>query len=232
VEGDVDGTSWYESIIPLLKANGLAPMELGTFPPGTGDFSALIQRWKAEKAEILWGNLMPDSFAILWRQCAQQGYRPKMALIGRALLDISSVEALGGNLGDGILTEAWWLPDYPYGSPPYPGSKAFAEMYEKERGLPWVMPLGAAYSQIQVIVDAVSKAGTLDVDRVNEVMPQTDVVTSLGKVHFDPKTHTCAAPVVIAQWRKTEKGWALPIVFSSIPEIKPTAEILFPLPPW
>jgi len=231
VVGDVDGTEWYNMMIPKLKEIGLTPLELGTFPPGTSDFTALIQEWKRQNAEIFWANCDVDSFTILWRQCAEQGYRPKLALVGRAVLDASSAEALGGDLAEGIITEAWWHPDFPWATPPFSGSRQFAEMYEKERGLPWVMPLGAAYAQIQIIVDAISRAGTLDPDKVNEAIGQSTIVTPLGPVHFDPETHACACDLVQGQWRKTEKGWELAIVYSKNPEIKPTAEMEFPLPP-
>jgi len=231
VEGDVDGTEWYKAIVPLLKEVGLTPLELGTFPPGTTDFTVLIQEWKRQNAEIFWANCMTDSFVTLWRQCVEQGYRPKLALVGRALLDPSCAEALGGDLAEGILTEVWWHPEFPWASPPYPGSKNFAEMYEKERNSPWIMPSGAGYGLIQILVDAIRRAGTLDPDKFNEAMLQSSVITPLGPVHYTAETHVSVQPLVMGQWRKGEKGWDLSIVYSEVPEIKPTAKMEFPLPP-
>jgi branched-chain amino acid transport system substrate-binding protein len=231
VVGDVDGTTWYERMVPKAKEIGLTPLELGPFPPGTSDFTVLIQEWKAQNAEIFWANCMTDQFATLWRQCVQQGYRPKLALVGRALLNVPSVEAVGGNLANGVVTDVFWHPDYPWGTPPFPGGRAIVDMYEKERNLPWTMTLGAGYGHIQIIVDAITRAGTLDSEKVNEAIGQSTIVTPLGPVHFDTETHGSASPAVLAQWLKTEKGWDMEIVYSDTPEIRPTMDLVFPLPP-
>jgi branched-chain amino acid transport system substrate-binding protein len=71
---------------------------------------------KKAKAEILVGSPIPPDFTVLWRQCKQMGFYPKIATIGKACLFPSAVEALGGDLPLGITTEVWWTPQHPYRS--------------------------------------------------------------------------------------------------------------------
>ena len=58
---------------------------------------------------------IPPDFTTFWKQAAQQGFKPKIAIVGKALLFPRSVEALG-ELGDGLSTEVWWTPQHPFKS--------------------------------------------------------------------------------------------------------------------
>jgi branched-chain amino acid transport system substrate-binding protein len=49
----------------------------------------------AAECEIVTGVVIPPDFATFWTQAAQQGFRPKAASIGKAILFPSAVEALG-----------------------------------------------------------------------------------------------------------------------------------------
>jgi branched-chain amino acid transport system substrate-binding protein len=48
-------------------------------------------------------------------QCNQQGYHPKAMTMAAALLFPSGVEALG-DLGEGMSSEVWWTPAFPFES--------------------------------------------------------------------------------------------------------------------
>ena len=50
-----------------------------------------------------------------WTQAAQQGYKPKTIVVGRATLFPSAVEALGP-LAKYLSIEIWWSPAHPFKS--------------------------------------------------------------------------------------------------------------------
>ena len=59
--------------------------------------------------------MIPPDFATFWAPAAQQGFNPKVVTIGKSLLFPSSVDAMGYR-ANGLTTEVWWTPDYPFAS--------------------------------------------------------------------------------------------------------------------
>jgi branched-chain amino acid transport system substrate-binding protein len=88
---------------PPTKA-GFELTDTGRFQPFTDDFSAQISAFKQAEVEIVTGNLTLPDFATFWAQAAQQGFKPKIVTIGKALLFPSSIATLGER-GDGLSTE-------------------------------------------------------------------------------------------------------------------------------
>ncbi|MBW1803632.1 MAG: ABC transporter substrate-binding protein [Deltaproteobacteria bacterium] len=112
-QNDPDGIAWGQGATAVAKPAGYNIVDFGRFPPGTSDYTSQINGWKKANVEILNSNMTPPDFAILWRQCKQLGFKPKICVAGRAGLFATAMEALGGDLGLGILCEAVWLPSYP-----------------------------------------------------------------------------------------------------------------------
>ena len=63
--------------------------------------------------------------------------------MGRALLFPSAIEAIGGDLGLGLITEIPWHPAFPFKSS-LTGKTAqeLADAYEAEKGKQWTEPIG------------------------------------------------------------------------------------------
>ena len=59
--------------------------------------------------------MIPPDFATFWGQAAQQGFKPKVVTIGKALLFPSVISSLGAR-GNGLSTEIWWTPNHPFKS--------------------------------------------------------------------------------------------------------------------
>ena len=112
---DQDGVAWAEGSRNALPAAGYEVIDLGRFPMGTNDYTTFINDWKKNNVEILFGNLAPPDFMAAWRQCLREGFTPKIATIGKALLFVSVLDAIG-EIGYGLSTEAVWHPSYPYKS--------------------------------------------------------------------------------------------------------------------
>ena len=100
---------------PIFKARGFKVVDPGRFMMTTNDFSAQIAAFKKANAEVLFGNLPFPAFSNFWGQAAQQGYKPKIATISKALLLPSAVNSLGPR-GKDLSTEVWWTPAHPFKS--------------------------------------------------------------------------------------------------------------------
>ena len=59
--------------------------------------------------------MIPPDVKTFLTQARQQGFKPKVVTVGKALLFPGAIEALG-DLGDGLSTEVWWSPSHPFKS--------------------------------------------------------------------------------------------------------------------
>jgi branched-chain amino acid transport system substrate-binding protein len=231
-----DGRGWYTLFGPALTKVGYKVVgmdkNLGLVSLETNDFSSVIKQFKDANVEILWGNCPGPFFGAFWKQANALGFKPKMVSIGRAAVFYTDVAAWGGDLPWGIGTDIWWDPslkDQPGigGTTP----KSLAERWTKETKQPFNPAIFPGYRGIQVLVDAIQRAGTLDPEKVNAALAQTDLATILHKVKFD-ENHFSRGPLVFGQWDKTDKPekWELKVVFSKHDFVQTTGTPIFPRP--
>jgi ABC-type branched-subunit amino acid transport system substrate-binding protein len=231
-----DGRGWYMLFGPSLKKLGYQVLglekNLGLMPLETTDFSSVIKQWKDAKCEILWGNCPAPFFGAVWKQCQALGFKPKMVCIGRAPLFYTDVIAWGGDLPLGIGVEVWWDPSFK-DSPGIGDTtpKTLTERWTKETGQPLNPGIGLGYRSVQVLIDAIQRAGSLDAEKVNEALSKTDLMTIAHRVKFD-ENHFSRGPLVFGQWFKTDtpQKWELRVVFSKHEFIPATAKPIFPIP--
>lgn len=229
---DPDGTVWAQEFTKKLEPMGYRVVDVGRFPYGMQDFSSFISTWKKEKVEILTGVPIPPDWATCWRQCHQQGFIPKIATIGKAILFPAAVNALGGNLPMGLSSEIWWSPWHPFKSSINNMTcEELAGLWTKDTGRQWTQPLGFDYAAFEIAVDALKRAGTLDKKKVREALVKTDLNTMVGPIHFNEKNYALT-PVVGGQWVKgTKWPWNLRITFNKErPNIPTTGKMVFPIP--
>ena len=229
------GTAWYRLFPGALEKWGAevigADKDLGLFPPGTTDFTPMIREWMDNDVEILWGNCPSALFATLWRQAHTLGFQPKMVYAARASLFYSEVLSWGGDLPLGVGTERWWDPSYQgcFGI----GDTTPQTLYERwheDTGRAVNPNIGFGYTSVQILVDAIERAGTIDGVKVNQALADTDLMTIASHVKFDENQFS-RLPLFYSQWQKTDDGeWSSEIIVSQHDFIPETAEPLFPIP--
>ncbi len=212
---DPDGQAWSGNFPALVKDNGYTINNPGLYPNGTQDFSAQISAFKADNDEIVMGVPIPPDFTTFWKQAKQQGYNPKVATIGKALLFPSSVEALG-DLGNNLSTEIWWSPAWPYTSSlTGQSAKELADQYETTTGKQWTQPIGYVEALFEVAQAAVVAAGGKDKEAIVKALSTLSVDTIVGKVNWaggnpqgpgGPIPNVAKTPLVGGQWRLVEGG--------------------------
>ncbi len=188
---------------PALQAKGFKLVDPGRFPSSLTDFSSQITAFKEGKVEILTGVVSPPTFAAFWSQAAQQGFKPKIATMAKAILFPATVEALGDG-GAGLTTEVWWSPSHPYVSA-LTGQNA-AEIcvaYEDETKRQWTQPLGFRYALFEVAADVLKR--TRDVDSresIRDAIRGTDYDSIVGHINWqgNPHPNVTKTSLVGGQW--------------------------------
>jgi len=89
-----------------------------------------------------------------------------MATIGKAILFPSAVNALGGNLPEGLTSEVWWSPSHPFKSSlTGESAKDVCDAWTKETGKQWTQPIGFKYAGFEIASDVLRRTLTLDKKR-------------------------------------------------------------------
>ena len=231
---DADGQAWEKAFPDMIKANGYTLNDPGLYPDGTTDFTSQISKFKSNDDQVLTGVPIPPDFTTFWKQAHQQGYTPKIATIGKALLFPSSVEALGG-IANNLGTEVWWTPTYPYKSS-LTGQSAqeLADAYTASTSKQWTQPLGFAESLFEVAAAAVSAAGGSDKTKVADALKTLKVDTVVGNLDWNsgPVPNVAKTPLTGGQWRKVSGSkypFDLVIVSNSLAPSIPTGGKVEPL---
>jgi branched-chain amino acid transport system substrate-binding protein len=180
----------------------------GRFQNGTQDFSAQIAAFKKDNVEIVTGVVIPPDAKTFLTQARQQGFKPKVITLGKALLFPGAIEALG-DLGDGLTTEVWWSPSHPFASSlTKQSAKELAAAYEASTGKQWTQPIGFAHGLFEVAVDALKRAKSVKAADIRDAIAATSMKTVVGDVKWGgqgPFKNVSKTPLVLGQWNKGKK---------------------------
>jgi branched-chain amino acid transport system substrate-binding protein len=158
---DADGNAFRDpktGFPPLMHKAGFKTVDGGAYPDGTTDYTAMISKFKSHDCEIFSNAPIPPDFNIMWKQSAQQGFKPKLATVAKVLLFPTDVTALGG-LAVNVATDAWWTPYHKQSSSLVPSlnSQGLSNGFQTATGKQWLQSLGTTYSLYEVAHNAFSK---------------------------------------------------------------------------
>ncbi|MDR7554114.1 MAG: amino acid ABC transporter substrate-binding protein [Armatimonadota bacterium] len=185
---------------------------------GSRDFSDIILRARAAGAEaVLAIPTPPDGFTLV-RQMKELGFNAKFYMFIRA----ADAVVWGRNLGkDGdyfSLAPGW------HHAVKYPGVRELNEKHSRAFGRPADVITGPAYATVQILADAIARAGTLERSRVRDAIAATQTTTVMGPVRFRPDG-TGVVVTVFLQWQNGRQELVWPKEFA-------TAPLQYPAPPW
>jgi branched-chain amino acid transport system substrate-binding protein len=153
------------------------------------------------------------------RQMKQLDYSPKGIVFIRGADDLSWAKALRADADYVLLSGGW------HNAVSYPGVKELNEKYRAKFGRPADMQTGPAYASVQIIADAVERAGSLDRVKIRDAIAATDLMTVTGPIKYRPNgtlIDPCDASI---QWQNGNQELVWPEKFK-------TKELIYPMPEW
>lgn len=230
---DADGQAWNGAFPGIFEAagNGYELYAPSLYDPGTTDFTALINSFKAADTQILTGVVPPPDFAAFWQQAQQLGFQPKIVSIGKAIEFPAAIEAIEDPVG--LTTEVWWTPTAPFTSN-LTGESAseLADSYTGATGKQWTVGLGFSEALFEVLQQAVVDAGGIDGAAIDAAVGAMSIDTIVGPLDFTagPYPNTATSPLVGGQWVAAEDGefpYDLQVVSNSeAPEIPSVGDVV------
>lgn len=189
------------------------------FPAGTADFSSQIAKGQQLKPDLWVGLLYPSEAIETVRQFHSMNYMPKLFVAN-------------GVSQDDFITAAGKDAEYAIGmslyepSLPSEGNKEFVKTHREKYGSDPGYYAAFGFVAGTVLEAAVKKAGSLDGEKVREVLTTLKMGTVMGKHEVDPTTYMqigVRGLLVQVQNGKREVIW---------PEEYKTAEPKLPIPAW
>ena len=214
---DADAKGWMaENAAPaVFKEKGYTLVLSDSYTPGTEDFTSIISLFKSEGCEILCGTNTAPDFTNFWKQAYQQGFQPKLASTGKALLFPQTVDAIG-DIAHGLLGEVGWDRTFPY-KDSLTGQTA-EDLWQEIEADTDMQPGPASmgmYSSLEWVVDAFKRAANPeDKNSFIEAVKTTNNTFACGKLDMtaamDPMWHPVPNVYKMAfaggQWRLSNGG--------------------------
>jgi branched-chain amino acid transport system substrate-binding protein len=230
---DADGNAWGNAgfgFPGIAPKHGYKIVDPGRFQPLSSDFTAQITAFKEANVEIVTGVVIPPDFATFWTQAGQQGFKPKIVTVAKALLFPSAVAALGPR-GDGLSSEIWWSPEHPFTSGLTNQTAAeICAAYTKATGKLWTQPLGYAHALFEVAIDSLKRAKSTSSTDILAAIVATDYKSVVGPIQWtgQPVKNVSKTPLVAGQWHVTTTETLTICENTTAPEI-PVGGALQPL---
>ena len=165
------------------------------YPILARDMSQLIQQAKEAGAEVVVSLPTNIDAMTMLKQMKELNYRPKGLIMIRAADD--PFWSVYGAIGDYVIVSINWHP-----SLTWPGVKELNEMYQAKHGKLTHPLAGDSYACIQIVADAIQRAGTLDRAKVRDAIATTDLMTVSGPIKFREDGSRIDPPLLLQQWQK------------------------------
>jgi len=192
-------TDWGEELMRLTpevaKKGGYTIVTSKSYAVGTKDFSSLIIAAKSADADIVLGVPAPPDGIALMRQIKELDYNPKVVIFWRA----AGTPLWSANLkqdGDYACFISNWDHNFKY-----PGCSELVAAYKAKHNRLPAVTVGVTYACVQILADAIKRAGTLDSNKIRDAIAATDMTTVEGPVKFRGDG-VGITPVAMMQWQQ------------------------------
>lgn len=187
-----------------------------TYSPTSTEFTSDLLAAKAAGAQILLAIGEPPSMIAMRKQMLAIGYSPKMIVMEEGGEPLAFANALG-SLANGVLVGGYWDSTFPY-----PGAAQIRTEFEQQTHTTYSQHIADTEAAAAVLLNAITRAGSLDPAQINTAISHTNLMTVTGRVQFTSQ-HTYTLPMVEMQWQNGH-------CYVVAPTSRANAKLIFPMP--
>jgi branched-chain amino acid transport system substrate-binding protein len=200
------------------RENGYEVVLRADYTPVSRDLSDIILRAKNAGAEAVFSLPAPPDGITLIRQMKELDFNPKFIMMIRAADLVSWTQNLSKDGDDVVLAPGW------HHALKFPGVQELNAKHQQRFGRPADVIVGPAYACVQIVANAIERAGKLEPVAIRDAIATTNLQTVVGPVRFQPDG-TGLVPTVFVQWQagKQEMVW---------PKNLGATRLLYPAPRW
>lgn len=186
---------------------------LEMFKKGTSDLTPLASRAREKEAQVLMVCGHMDEAVDMVRALDQIQWRPKAiyASVGPALQEFHD---RCGQRAQSVFATSLWEPHANY-----PGAQEFHRQFIQTYAASPGYHAGLAYAAGQVLEKAVAEAGSIDRDRVREILFHLDTMTIIGRFGIDRTGKQVRQHTFIIQWQNGRKELVWPDPIRTAPPV-------------
>jgi branched-chain amino acid transport system substrate-binding protein len=183
------------------------------------DNAKLIKETKDNGADFVFAIFSPKQGIFAMRESKRINFNPKMFAFIRAAVSHDFAKELGLD-SDYVTMAGTWGPMIKC-----PESREIVKRYLLEKGEYPSCDLGPFFAVAQIALNAISRAGTSDKEKIREALSLTDMTTVVGPIKFPRGFGHAEVRLVLNQWQQG-------ILHTVWPENVASAKIIYPKPPW
>ena len=200
------------------RDHGYQVVTNAAYAPGAKDFSDLILKAKSAGAEAVFALPSPPDGMTIFKQMKELDFNAKAYVFVRAPDPPVWSKNLGKD-GDYVLLSPGW-----HFAARYPKVAELNESHQKLFNRPADPIVGPSYACVQILADAIARAGALDRGKLRDALAATNMTTVVGPVRFRPDG-SGDVRVFFQQWLKGKQELVWPKEFA-------TAPFAYPAPPF
>jgi branched-chain amino acid transport system substrate-binding protein len=233
---DSDGNAFRAVYPPILKGAGYTIDMSSAYADGLTNYTSMISKFKGNGDDFFTNVPLPPDFATMWTQSLQQGFKPKLATVGKVLLFPTDAYAMGSKVYN-IATDAWWVPELPWHSsltsqtcPELAAAFTSAGLGQPNQNISNYSLFEIAYAALTAVDNPHDKAALaaalFQVKLPEAVAGPLDYTSTNAKTN--PAPGVAITPPVGIQW---QKGTKYPLEYKVVdntlqPEAKITGDLL------
>jgi branched-chain amino acid transport system substrate-binding protein len=208
------GAAWRQE----AQARGYELVADETYAPASADFSDLILKAKDAGAQAVLALPNPPDALALVKQMKELDFNPGITMIIRGADAVTWPKNMGKD-GDYVLLAAGGNPEADF-----PGALDMVKRHQEKFDKTAAGTTAPAYSLVQILVDAIQRANSLDPTAIRDAIAATDATFVAGPVTFNADG-TGNVITVVSQYQDGLQKLIWPSDLALVP-------VIYPAPAW